>query len=67
MPEEAIRMAEDKQKRYERNQRYKDAKTKQVGIRFFPADMDLYDYLQTKDNKMGYIKDLIRADMERGK
>lgn len=30
-----------------------------------PDDMELWDYLQTKENKTGYIKDLIRADMRK--
>lgn len=29
-----------------------------------PDDMKLWDYLQTKKNKTGYIKELIRKDME---
>lgn len=44
---------------------YKKKSTKQVGLRFFPADMELYEHLQKQPNKMGYIKELIRRDMEK--
>ena len=44
---------------------YKKEKTKMVGVRFFPADMELFNFIQDKENKSGYIKDLIRADMEK--
>ena len=30
------------------------------------TDKDILDYLAKKDNKTGYVKDLIRADMTRG-
>lgn len=30
------------------------------------TDKDILDYLAKKDNKTGYVKDLIRADMEKG-
>lgn len=44
---------------------YKKERTKTVNVRFFPADMDIYNHLSTLENKSGYIKGLIRADMER--
>ena len=44
---------------------YKKENTKCVNVRFFPADMALYEFMQNQPNKSGYIKDLIRADMER--
>lgn len=44
---------------------YKKDKTKMIGVRFFPSDMELHDFAKTHDNVSGYIKDLIRADMER--
>ena len=47
--------------------KYQQGKTKSVTIRFFPSDMSLYRHLQMQSNKAGYIKALIRADMERAK
>lgn len=40
-------------------------KTKRFTVRFFPADMDLWDKIQSQPNKQGYIKDLIRKDINR--
>lgn len=31
------------------------------------TESDIIEYLEGKSNKMGYIKDLIRADMEKNK
>ena len=45
--------------------RYQRERTKTVNLRFGPPEMDVYDYLSTLDNKSGYIKDLIRADMKK--
>ena len=47
------------------NKRYQSEKTKCVNVRFYPGDMELYEFVSTFDNKAGYIKDLIRADMEK--
>ena len=56
-------------KKYESDKKYdikyKSERTKQIGVRFFPSDMDLFEFMQGKENKSGYIKDLIRADMEK--
>ena len=30
------------------------------------TDKDILDFLANKDNKTGYVKDLIRADMAKG-
>ena len=45
--------------------KYQKEKTRQIGIRFFPADMELFDFIKSHDNVNGYIKDLVRADMEK--
>lgn len=55
MPSEAQKRA---------TQRYQKEKVKQQVVKFYPADEDIYQYLQQQENKMGYIKALIRADME---
>lgn len=52
----------------EKYQRENKDKSKSVAIRFMTGtESDLLEYLDTKRNKAGYIKDLIRADMERQK
>ena len=45
--------------------KYKAEKTKQLVIRFYPADADIHEHLQKQDSKQGYIKQLIREDMQR--
>lgn len=40
-------------------------KTKRISIRFFPAEMELWEHIQSQPNKQGYIKDLIRKDMNK--
>lgn len=48
------------------NRRYKrSGAVKQVNIKFYPADYDLLEYLDTKGGRASYIKRLIRKDMER--
>lgn len=48
------------------DQRYKAEKTKQMVVRFYPAESEIYEHLQSQGNKQGYIKRLIREDMARG-
>lgn len=47
-------------------ERYRRKNTKQVIVRFYPGDMDLYEHLRAQPNMAGYVKRLIREDMERG-
>ena len=42
------------------------ANVKRLTIDFPPSDVELWDHVQQQANKQGYIKALIRADMERG-
>ena len=42
------------------------ANVKRFTVDFPPTDADLWDHVQQQPNKQGYIKSLIRADMERG-
>lgn len=42
-------------------------KTKRITIRFFPAEMELWQHIQSQPKKQTYIKDLIRKDMEQGR
>lgn len=48
------------------NLNYKRKNTKSVTLTFFPSDMDLYEYLCTKESKASFIKNLIRQAMDDG-
>lgn len=45
--------------------KYQKEKTKMKGVRFFPDDMSLLKHAESVGNFSGYVKDLIRADMEK--
>lgn len=49
------------------NAKYAKANVKQVGIKFYPAETDLYEWSKAQENVQGYVKALIRADMEKNK
>ena len=51
----------DAQKRAQRN--YVKKSVQQIALRFYPAEADLWEWLQAQDNKQGYLKGLVRADM----
>lgn len=40
-------------------------KVKRITIDFYPTEEDLWEHIQNQPNKQGYIKKLIRADMEK--
>ena len=42
------------------------AKVNRTTLDFQPTETDLWDHLQKQPNKQGYIKSLIRADMNKG-
>lgn len=44
--------------------KYRD-KGKRLTVDFYPSEADLIRHIDSQPNKQGYIKDLIRADMER--
>lgn len=44
--------------------RYERHNVKRVIVKFFPDDRELYEHVKSQPSMMGYIKDLIRADME---
>lgn len=46
-------------------QKYKKEKINRITVDFSPKEADLWDHVQEQPNKQGYIKGLIRADMER--
>ena len=43
------------------------ANVKRLTIDFPPSDAELWEHIQQQPNKQGYIKSLIRADMEKNK
>lgn len=49
------------------NAKYAKANVKQVGIKFYPAETDLYEWTKSQENVQGYVKALIRADMEKSR
>ena len=57
MASEALKKALDKYK----------ANVKRFTVDFPPTDTELWDHLQKQPKKQTYIKDLIRADMEKSK
>ena len=42
-------------------------KVKRFTVDFYPADEELWNHIQSKPKKQTYIKDLIRADIEKGR
>lgn len=56
-------MLTDAQKRAQA--KYNKVNVRQMAVRFYPSERDLWEWLENKGNKAGYIKELIRADMER--
>ena len=57
-------MAKTSESQLKAVKKYKE-KTKRITIRFFPAEMELWNHIQSQENKQGYIKSLIRRDMEK--
>ena len=47
-------------------QKYKQ-KVKRITLEFHPSEEELWNHIQKQEKKQTYIKDLIRADMEKGK
>ena len=46
--------------------KYKE-KVKRVTLEFSPTEMELYDHIQQQPKKQTYLKDLIRADLNKQK
>ena len=55
-------MASEKQK--EAKRRY-EAKKKRITVDFYPPELALYEHLQKQSQKQTYIKNLIRADIQK--
>lgn len=45
--------------------KYEREKVRKYILKFYPSDYELLDYLRTKENMAGFLKDAIRADMEK--
>lgn len=43
------------------------AKLNRITVDFYPTEEDLWQHVQKQERKQTYIKDLIRADMEKDK
>ena len=54
-------MASDAQKRADR--KYKRDKTWQFCLRFYPAEAEVWAFLSEHENRQGFIKELIRREM----
>lgn len=48
----------------EANERYRRANVTQKTIRFYPTEVDILAWAMEQPNFAGYVKGLIRADME---
>lgn len=44
--------------------KYRAEKVKQLNIKFFPKDADLYEHAKSHTNVGEYIRSLIRRDLE---
>ena len=60
----AERKTSDAQLRAVKN--YKQ-KVRKILLEFYPTDDEMWEHIQSQPKKQTYIKDLIRADMEKGK
>ena len=45
-------------------ERYRSKSVKKMLLEFYPGDTELYEKVQAQPNKQGYIKDLIRKDIQ---
>jgi hypothetical protein len=45
------------------NEKYRKANVRQIAVRFYPADTELYSWVKSQPNVAGYIKELAREDM----
>ena len=55
-------MPSEAQKRADR--KYKHDKTRQLCLRFYPAEADMWTFLSAQENKQGFLKGLICREME---
>lgn len=61
-------MPKNSEARIRANAKYNKENTRNVVLHLnITTDKDILDYLNRKDNKTGYIKELIRDDMEKNR
>jgi hypothetical protein len=41
------------------------AKVKRITTDFYPTEADLWEHISKQENKQGYIKELVRRDMNK--
>lgn len=47
-------------------QKYKREKVHRIYVEFYGPDSDILEHIQKQEKKQTYIKNLIRADMQKG-
>lgn len=47
--------------------RYRRANVPQIIVRFYPAELELYDWVKEQETMAGYVKKLIKEDMGKRK
>ena len=55
-------MPSEAQKRADR--KYKHDKTRQLCLRFYPSEAEIWSFLSAQENKQGFLKGLISREME---
>lgn len=45
--------------------KYKSQSVKKILLEFYRSDIELYEKIQEQPNKQGYIKELIRKDLNK--
>uniref|UniRef100_A0A7C9JRK3 Uncharacterized protein n=1 Tax=Muribaculaceae bacterium Z82 TaxID=2304548 RepID=A0A7C9JRK3_9BACT len=56
-------MVSEAQKRAAAN--YRKKSVKQVILKFYPGDAEMYEWVKAQGNATAYVKSLVAADMER--
>lgn len=46
------------------NEKYRKANVKQITVRFYPAEYDIYEFIKGEGKGSPYVKQLIRQAME---
>ena len=55
-------MPSEAQKRADR--KYKHDKTRQLCLRFYPSEAEMWSFLSAQENKQGFLKGLISREMQ---
>lgn len=57
-------MVSEAQKRA--NAKYAKTSVRQFNLKFYPADSELWEYLQAQPQKAAFLKELIKERMDKG-